>query len=74
MRIPVVRAFKEDVLQEDLLSLFLANLRTPFEAEGVFHAQAAVNRLAEQRVHAIADRYSGAALLQATQDRLEGAR
>jgi N-methylhydantoinase B len=74
VRIPVVRAFKEDELQEDLLSLFLANLRTPFEAEGVFHAQAAVNRLAEQRVHAIADRYGAAALKQATQDRLEGAR
>jgi N-methylhydantoinase B len=74
VRIPVVRAFVEDELQEDLLSLFLANLRTPFEAEGVFHAQAAVNRLAEQRVLAIADRYGAASLKQATQDRLEGAR
>jgi N-methylhydantoinase B len=74
VRIPVVRAFVKDELQEDLLSLFLANLRTPFEAEGVFHAQAAVNRLAEQRVLAIADRYGAASLKQATQDRLEGAR
>jgi N-methylhydantoinase B len=74
VRIPVVRAFVEDELQEDLLSLFLANLRTPFEAEGVFHAQAAVNRLAEQRVLAIAERYGAASLKQATQDRLEGAR
>jgi N-methylhydantoinase B len=74
VRIPVVRAFVEDELQEDLLSLFLANLRTPFEAEGVFHAQAAVNRLAEQRVLAIAGRYGAASLKQATQDRLEGAR
>lgn len=74
VRIPVVRVFVEDELQGDLLSLFLANLRTPFEAEGVFHAQAAVNRLAEQRVLAIAGRYGGATLKQATQDRLEGAR
>jgi N-methylhydantoinase B len=74
VRIPVVRAFVEDELQEDLLSLFLANLRTPFEAEGVFHAQAAVNRLAEERVLAIAARYGAAQLKQATQDRLEGAR
>ena len=74
VRIPVVRAFVEDELQEDLLALFLANLRTPFEAEGVFHAQAAVNRLAEQRVLAIAERYGVPALKQTTRDRLEGAR
>jgi N-methylhydantoinase B len=74
VRIPVVRAFVEDELQGDLLSIFLANLRTPFEAEGVFHAQAAVNRLAEQRVLAIAERYGAAALKQTTQDRLESAR
>jgi N-methylhydantoinase B len=74
VRIPVVRAFVEDELQDDLLSLFLANLRTPFEAEGVFHAQAAVSRLAEQRVRVIADRYGAATLKQATKDRLEGAR
>ncbi|MDO8212578.1 hydantoinase B/oxoprolinase family protein [Conexibacter sp. CPCC 206217] len=74
IRIPLVRVYRRGELEEGMLQLFLANVRTPFEAEGVFHAQAAVNRLAEQRVQALGERYGAGALHDAVAQKLEATR
>lgn len=74
VRIPLLRVYERDELRSDILSMFLANVRAPFQAEGVFFAQSAVNRLAEDRVRALYDRYGTSAMRAALDARMELAR
>lgn len=49
--LPPVRLVQNGQLVNDLLSLILANVRTPAEREGDLAAQIAANRVAERRLH-----------------------
>lgn len=74
VRIPLVRVYETGELRSDLLNLFLSNVRAPFQAEGVFYAQAAVNRLADDRVGVLYDRYGREAMRSTLDARMELAR
>ena len=50
LRIPPVRILKQGEVDQDLLQLFLANVRTPEEREGDLTAQIAANRVGERRL------------------------
>jgi N-methylhydantoinase B len=49
LRIPPIRIFKEDVLQNDVLELILYNCQVPDERRGDFQAQFAANKLGIRR-------------------------
>jgi N-methylhydantoinase B len=53
LRIPVVRLFRRGELQQDLLDLFLLNVRLPEERRGDYFAQIAACRLGERRFREI---------------------
>lgn len=55
--IPPVRIVKEGVLDEDLVSFFLANVRTPKEREGDLRAQIASLAIGIKRLHDINGRH-----------------
>src|SRR5581483_3617498 len=74
IRIPLIRVFDRGELREDLLGMFLSNVRAPFQAEGVFYAQAAVSRLADDRVSHLYERYGSDAVRATLQARMEAAR
>jgi N-methylhydantoinase B len=57
IRIPSVMLFKEGVLQEDVLKMILANVRTPEERKGDLNAQIAANNLGIRRVLELIDKY-----------------
>ena len=57
IRIPSVKLFQAGVLQEDLLKMILANVRTPKERKGDLQAQIAANNLAIRRLLELIDRY-----------------
>ena len=57
IRIPSVKLFKAGVLQEDLLKMILANVRTPEERKGDLQAQIAANNLAIRRITELIERY-----------------
>lgn len=48
--IPPVRIFRRGVLQEDLLAMILANVRTPLERQGDLWAQIAANQRGVERL------------------------
>lgn len=56
-RIPPVKIVRGGVLQQDVLSLLLANVRTPHEREGDLRAQLAACHTGEQRLRELCDRY-----------------
>jgi N-methylhydantoinase B len=60
--IPAVKLYRRGQLQEDVLRLVLANVRTPIERRGDLNAQLAALRVGEQRLGELALRY-GADLL-----------
>src|SRR5712692_5162523 len=62
--IPAVRLYRRSILQEDVLRLILANVRTPIERRGDLNAQLAALRVGEQRLGELAGRY-GADLVSA---------
>ena len=62
LRIPVVRLFREGVLQQDLLDLILLNVRVPTERRGDYFAQIASCRLGRSRLGEIVDQYGVAAV------------
>ena len=62
--IPAVRLYRRGELQEDVLRMILANVRTPVERRGDLNAQLAALRVGEQRLGELAGRY-GADLLTA---------
>ncbi len=64
--IPPVRLVREGKLEEDVLALILANVRTPEEREGDIAAQIAANRVGERRLLEIVSRYGLAETLRYT--------
>ncbi|MGE3539699.1 MAG: hydantoinase B/oxoprolinase family protein [Candidatus Tectimicrobiota bacterium] len=57
IRIPPVKIMVDGRLQQDLLQLILANVRTPREREGDLTAQIASNRTGERRLREVIDKY-----------------
>lgn len=55
--IPPVKLVKRGVMDGEILSLILANVRTPEEREGDLAAQIAANRIGEERLLRMVDRY-----------------
>lgn len=74
IRLPMIKIYDRGELNEEMLSIFLANVRAPFQAEGVFFAQAAVNRLAENRLRTLYERYGTGQVHATLQARMEQAR
>ena len=64
LRIPVVRLFREGVLQDDLFELLLLNVRVPEERRGDYYAQIAACRLGVRRLEDVLQRH-GAAVVEA---------
>ncbi len=62
--IPAVKLYRRGRLQDDVLRLILANVRTPTERRGDLYAQLAALRVGEQRLVELAHRY-GADLVSA---------
>lgn len=56
--IPPVKLVKRGTLDREILSLILANVRTPEEREGDLAAQIAANRIGEQRLLHMVSRYT----------------
>jgi N-methylhydantoinase B len=54
--IPFVRLYRRGVQNEDLLRLFLQNVRTPEEREGDLRAQLAAAQLGERRIREVVDK------------------
>jgi N-methylhydantoinase B/oxoprolinase/acetone carboxylase alpha subunit len=57
IRIPPVLAIRGGVVQQDIMNLILANVRTPEEREGDLMAQVMSNRRGENRLRELAARY-----------------
>ena len=55
--IPPIKLVKRGVLDEELMSFILANVRTPDEREGDLTAQIASNRVGESRLREISAKY-----------------
>lgn len=64
--IPPLKLVKRGRIDEDILSLFLANVRTPEERKGDILAQRAANEKGKQRLEETIARYGPAKLLRAT--------
>src|ERR1700680_517168 len=62
--IPAVKLYRRGELQEDVLRMILANVRTPIERRGDLNAQLAALRVGEARLGELAGRY-GAELVTA---------
>jgi N-methylhydantoinase B len=60
--IPPVRLFRQDELQQDILRLILANVRTPAERRGDLNAQIAALRIGQRRIVEMAESYGPAVL------------
>jgi N-methylhydantoinase B len=57
LRLPPVKLFREGVMDEDILSIILANIRVPDERIGDIKAQVAALTVGEKRLTALIDRY-----------------
>ena len=57
VRIPAVTIYEQGVLNEDILSLLLSNMRQSWERLGDFNAQVAAVRAGEARFHALVERH-----------------
>jgi N-methylhydantoinase B len=55
--IPAVRLYRRGELQNDVMRMILANVRTPEERRGDLNAQLASLRVGEQRIRELAGRY-----------------
>src|SRR5229473_7765440 len=55
--IPAIKLYRSGELQEDVLRMILANVRTPIERRGDLNAQLAALRVGEQRLGELAGRY-----------------
>ena len=71
LRIPVVRLFREGVLQQDLLDLLLLNVRVPEERRGDYFAQIAACRLGTRRLREVAAASGAERLARAFEDIIE---
>ena len=65
LRLPVVRLFREGLVQSDLLEVILLNVRVPQERRGDYFAQVAACRLGERRLREIFDTYGAPLMLSA---------
>ena len=57
LRLPPVRLFRDGVMEDDILSIVLANIRVPEERIGDIKAQVAALTVGEKRLTALLDRY-----------------
>lgn len=60
--IPPVRLYRAGALQQDILAMTLANVRTPEERRGDLNAQLAALRIGERRMAELAERFGADAL------------
>jgi N-methylhydantoinase B len=56
--IPAIKLYRKGEVQDDVMRLILANVRTPDERRGDLNAQIAALRVGEQRLKELARRYS----------------
>jgi N-methylhydantoinase B len=63
LRIPPVKIFRQGQVNGDVLSLLLANVRTPSEREGDLAAQIASCRLGERRLREVTGKYGTSEVL-----------
>jgi len=70
IRIPPIKLYKKDVLQEDILTLVLHQVRTPEWCRADLHAIVASCRVAERRIHEICERFGDDMFASATDDLL----
>ncbi|MBT5894355.1 MAG: methylhydantoinase, partial [Rhodospirillaceae bacterium] len=57
LRLPPVKLYKEGVMDEEILSIVLSNIRVASETVGDIMAQAAALRVGQRRLTALLDRY-----------------
>ena len=62
-RIPIVRIYDEGRPNETFLKVMFANMRSPHEREGDFHAMLGACRIAADRVHAMGAKYGRETLI-----------
>ena len=55
--IPPIKLVRAGVINQDVWSMFLANVRTPIERAGDLHAQLAANRIGIERMEGFVQRY-----------------
>ena len=70
LQIPPMALIRGGEIVDDILSIFLANIRSPEVSRGDLLAQAAANNVAVTRVAALADRWGGDLLLTAMEELL----
>jgi len=71
IRIPPIKIYKKDVLQEDILKLVLHQTRMPEWCRADLHAIIASCRVAEKRIHEICTRFGDDIFAGATDELLE---
>lgn len=71
IRIPPIKLYKKDVLQEDILDLIIHQVRMPEWCRADLHALIASCRVAEQRLNEICDRFGDDVYTSATDELLE---
>ncbi len=70
LRIPVVKLYSQDQLQEDILEVILTNCQVPKERVGDLRAQYAANRLGVTRLQNLCDKYGLKTVLEAAEELL----
>ncbi|MCD5408635.1 hydantoinase B/oxoprolinase family protein [Candidatus Bipolaricaulota bacterium] len=73
LRIPPVKLWREGELDEDILGLILANVRTPWEREGDLRAQRAAVETGIRRLAALAGKLGAEALFAAFRELMDHA-
>jgi N-methylhydantoinase B len=73
LRIPVVKLYREDQIQEDILEIILLNCQVPKERVGDLRAQYAANRLGITRFQGLCDKYGLATVMTSTEELLNHA-
>ena len=68
IRIPPIKLYKKDAVNEDVLRLIMNNVRVPADNWGDLRAMITALRVGEWRVHELIERYGRDAFLSAMQD------
>jgi len=68
LRIPVVKLYKQDRLQEEILEIILLNCQVPKERLGDLRAQYAANRLGIARFQGLCDKYGLEVVLESAEE------
>jgi len=71
VRVPMLRIVRDGKRNESLVELMLANVRQPFETDGVLSGQIAVCKIAEQRIRTIYERFGREAVRSCVRSNLE---